>query len=199
MNSSYKVFLATLFACLALSACVSGPEIEPAKVKFRLVYEGFRDYHVLAYGEAKDVKIEGNEDAQFLRDPKVLTVVAGEEMHVICAQSYIWFRRGLSSGVYIDCPGPLTIKYISIDKGEPGTSSFDDVKQDVEQDVPDGKIPYYSEKFVLMDKHNGMPMIYTNYRIETEDGMIIRGVSNNEGGTLRVFSYIAQKLNLLIE
>jgi len=109
-------------------------------------------------------------------------------MLINCAGAYIRLKGGK---VDVHCPGNISIK--SAGHSFSGPTSL----KAPAPEMPQAKEPY-SEQFEVKDKHTGELMVYTPYRLELPNGKIIRGITDGQGRTVRVFANSMHDVKLFL-
>jgi type VI secretion system secreted protein VgrG len=56
----------------------------------------------------------------------------------------------------------------------------------------------YNQAFVVRDEETGKPMAHVTYRLETEQGVVVSGITDAEGRTQRVFTRKQEVLKLFL-
>jgi type VI secretion system secreted protein VgrG len=112
----------------------------------------------------KDISIESTED-------KVI-ITAGQELLLKCGGAYIKLSGG---NIELGCPGNILFKCTNAQKM--GAANIDSVPTE----LPGG----FGGGFILTDE-NGVPQAATPYRMKTEDGEILSGVTDKDGKTAAI-------------
>ncbi|MBM3114921.1 type VI secretion system Vgr family protein [Jeongeupia naejangsanensis] len=143
---------------------------------------------VYLQAQADNIDINAAKDIQQTANQKI-TVNAGQEILLTAGGGYIRLKGG---NIEIHCPGKIDVK---------GASHSFDGPASLNSALPSAPPPKerYHEQFVVTDKHSGLPMVHTPYRIETADGKVFHGVTDGEGRTSRIHTASAQQLKLFLD
>ncbi|AOY01993.1 type VI secretion system Vgr family protein [Jeongeupia sp. USM3] len=143
---------------------------------------------VYLQAQTDNIDINAAKDIQQTANQKI-TVNAGQEILLTAGGGYIRLKGG---NIEIHCPGKIDVK---------GASHSFDGPASLNSALPSAPPPKerYHEQFVVTDKHSGLPMVHTPYRIETADGKVFHGVTDGEGRTSRIHTASAQQLKLFLD
>ena len=107
--------------------------------------------------------------------------------------AYIKIKDG---SIELGAPGAVNIKNDNLSWG--GSASLEQALQPMTVADPEFQNPM-SERFQVIDKTSKQPKTHVPYRIESEDGTVVRGVTDAEGYTQSHFGLEQQKINLFFE
>ncbi|AJJ11134.1 Rhs element Vgr family protein [Yersinia rohdei] len=149
------------------------------------------------------IDIQAQTDALRLQSDKVMNInsVSGEII-LNASQGITLTSKGgayikLKDGaIEIGAPGKISLKSSNIDWG--GSSSLEEALKPVTVTDPQYKYPM-AERFQVLDKHSGQSKAYIPYRIEAEDGSIIRGVTDKNGYTQGHYGVAPQSIKIFFE
>lgn len=107
--------------------------------------------------------------------------------------AYIKIKDG---SIELGAPGAVSIKNDNISWG--GSASLDKALEPMTIADPEFKNPM-SERFQVVDKTTKQPKSHVPYRIEAEDGSVVRGVTDQNGYTQQHSGLEQQKIQLFFE
>jgi len=107
--------------------------------------------------------------------------------------AYIKLKDG---SIEIGAPGKLNLKSSNISWG--GSGSLEEALQPMTVTDPEYKFPM-SERFQVLDKHSNQPKAHIAYRMETSEGTVIRGVTDENGYTQSHHGVDPQSVKLFFE
>ena len=122
------------------------------------------------------ISVNAQQDIDIQSSENKVTVSAHQELVLACGGAYIKLSGG---NIELGCPGNILLKCTNAQKM--GAASFDITPKE----MPVG----FGGGFILTDK-KGIPQPQTPYRITTEEGEILQGVTDDEGKTAPVYTSI---------
>ncbi|GLS03726.1 type IV secretion protein Rhs [Chitiniphilus shinanonensis] len=145
--------------------------------------------HARLHALSGDVEIVGDKNLRIYANKEKLEAVAKQELLLTCGGAYIRLAGG---NIEIHAPGAESFKAASFSFTGPTSLSK------VAPPAPPPKERYH-EQFVVTDKHTGLPLVHTPYRVETADGQVFHGVTDGEGRTTRIHTPDARQLKLYLD
>lgn len=149
------------------------------------------------------VDIQAQTDAMRLQSDKTMTLNSvNSEIILNAAQgitltstggAYIKIKNG---SVEIGAPGKIDLKSANILWG--GVSSLEKALQPMMVEDPQFKYPM-NERFQVLDKNNDQPKALIPYRIETADGVTLRGMTDENGYTQCHYGVDPKSIKLFFE
>ncbi|HHH2819430.1 TPA: type VI secretion system Vgr family protein [Enterobacter hormaechei subsp. hoffmannii] len=149
------------------------------------------------------VDIQAQTDAMRLQSDKTLNLNSvNSEIILNAAQgitltstggAYIKIKDG---SVEIGAPGKIDLKSANILWG--GISSLEKALKPMTVEDPQFKYPM-NERFQVLDKNTNQPKALIPYRIETADGMTLRGITDENGYTQCHYGVDPKSIKLFIE
>jgi type VI secretion system secreted protein VgrG len=146
--------------------------------------------------KGKHITQAQTDDIEINADQSV-TITASHDHVMIAADKHITLTSGggyikiADGNIQIHCPGTIDMK--SGNYTLAGPASFSATLPALPQ------TKFYDEQFVIRDKHTGVPMPYVTYRIETDDGETIHGMTDENGQTERVMSDKSKSVKIYVE
>ncbi len=107
--------------------------------------------------------------------------------------AYIKIKNG---SIEIGAPGKIDLKSLNILWG--GTSSLENALEPMSIEDPQFKYPM-NERFQVVDKNTKRPKAFIPYRIETSDGTIVRGMTDENGYTQCHYGLDPESIKLFFE
>ncbi|MEM0706047.1 type VI secretion system tip protein VgrG [Enterobacter quasihormaechei] len=107
--------------------------------------------------------------------------------------AYIKIKDG---SVEIGAPGKISLKSANISWG--GVSSLEKALQPMMIEDPQFKYPM-NERFQVLDKNSNQPKAFIPYRIETADGVTLRGMTDENGYTQCHYGIDPKSIKLFFE
>ncbi|CAG8863304.1 hypothetical protein PS627_00240 [Pseudomonas fluorescens] len=148
------------------------------------------------------VEVQAQSDAMGLQSDKDLTLKSiNGEMHLNAQHGITLVSRGayikLKDGsIEIGAPGELRIRNDHVEWG--GAASVDKALSQMVLKDPVYKYPTQG-RFQVKDKESDVPKAHVGYRIEAEDGTVVRGVTDENGYTQRHHGLDPQSMKLFFE
>ncbi|MCW4909351.1 DUF2345 domain-containing protein [Enterobacter hormaechei] len=149
------------------------------------------------------VDIQAQTDAMRLQSDKTMTLNSvNSEIILNAAQgitltstggAYIKIKNG---SVEIGAPGKIDLKSANILWG--GVSSLEKALQPMMVEDPQFKYPM-NERFQVLDKNTDQPKALIPYRIETADGVTLRGMTDENGYTQCHYGVDPKSIKLFFE
>ena len=127
--------------------------------------------------QAQDDNIEAvaRQDIKITSAEGEIIVTAAKELVLTCGEAYIKISGG---NIELGAPGNILLKATNVQKMGSASLSV------VPPEIPKG----FNEFFILADEETGKPRPYFPYRIITPDGEELKGRTDHEGKTMRVYS-----------
>ena len=148
------------------------------------------------------ISIQAQTDAMTLQSDQMMSInsVSGEIV-VNAAQGITLVSKGAyikikDGSIEIGAPGTIKLKNDNISWG--GAASLGAALQPMSVEDPAYKYPMQGG-FQVIDKATSEPKAYIPYRIETEDGSVLRGVTDKNGFTQSHYGIDPQKIQLFFE
>lgn len=148
------------------------------------------------------ISIQAQTDAMTLQSDQMMSInsVSGEIV-VNAAQGITLVSKGAyikikDGSVEIGAPGTIKLKNDNISWG--GTASLSAALQPMSVEDPAYKYPMQGG-FQVIDKTTSEPKAYIPYRIETDDGSVLRGVTDKNGFTQSHYGIDPQNIKLFFE
>jgi type VI secretion system secreted protein VgrG len=132
---------------------------------------------------------------EILADESVTITSSNDEIH-ISAKDTIVLKAGQSSvtlkggDITFACPGTFSVKGAGNAFEGPGRGSLPG------EALPDDRVKFLDEAFVLKDADTGAPMANIPYRITRPDGSIEHGITDDQGHTHIVLGTDTEALNI---
>jgi type VI secretion system secreted protein VgrG len=145
------------------------------------------------------VSIQAHTNQMELLSDQSMTITATDEGIDILAKDHIILTAGktqitLKGGdITLACPGKFTVK-----ASQHPFSAGESKKAELVK-LPDTRLQFFDEAFVLKSKQTGKPMRYIKYKIKRADGSIEEGVTDELGRTHLVASTESEKISIEIE
>jgi type VI secretion system secreted protein VgrG len=118
---------------------------------------------------------------------------AAQGITLMSGGAYIKIKDG---AVEIGAPGKIALKSEDIKWG--GSGSLEQALSPATVSDPAYKFPV-NGSFQVKDKEDGLPVPYINYRIETDSGEVIRGVTDENGFTQSHYGLDPKSIKLFFE
>lgn len=148
------------------------------------------------------ISIQAQTDAMTLQSDQMMSInsVSGEIV-VNAAQGITLVSKGAyikikDGSIEIGAPGTIKLKNDNISWG--GTASLSAALQHMSVEDPAYKYPMQGG-FQVIDKTTSEPKAYIPYRIETDDGSVLRGVTDKNGFTQSHYGIDPQNIKLFFE
>lgn len=148
------------------------------------------------------ISIQAQTDAMTLQSDQMMSInsVSGEIV-VNAAQGITLVSKGAyikikDGSIEIGAPGTIKLKNDNISWG--GTASLSAALQPMSVEDPAYKYPMQGG-FQVIDKTTSEPKAYIPYRIETDDGSVLRGVTDKNGFTQSHYGIDPQNIKLFFE
>ncbi len=148
------------------------------------------------------ISIQAQTDAMTLQSDQMMSInsVSGEIV-VNAAQGITLVSKGAyikikDGSIEIGAPGTIKLKNDNISWG--GTASLSASLQPMSVEDPAYKYPMQGG-FQVIDKTTSEPKAYIPYRIETDDGSVLRGVTDKNGFTQSHYGIDPQNIKLFFE
>ncbi|TBL87526.1 type VI secretion system Vgr family protein [Hafnia alvei] len=148
------------------------------------------------------ISIQAQTDAMTLQSDQMMSInsVSGEIV-VNAAQGITLVSKGAyikikDGSIEIGAPGAIKLKNDNISWG--GAASLSAALQPMYVEDPAYKYPMQGG-FQVIDKATSEPKAYIPYRIETEDGSVLRGVTDKNGFTQSHYGIDPQNIQLFFE
>lgn len=148
------------------------------------------------------ISIQAQTDAMTLQSDQMMSInsVSGEIV-VNAAQGITLVSKGAyikikDGSIEIGAPGTIKLKNDNISWG--GTASLSAALQPMSVEDPAYKYPMQGG-FQVIDKTTSEPKAYIPYRIETDDGSVLRGVTDKNGFTHSHYGIDPQNIKLFFE
>ena len=122
---------------------------------------------------------------EILADQSITVTSSNDEIHIL-AREKIVLQAGQSSvtldgqNITFTCPGMFSVKGSGNAFMGPGSSPAQS------EALPDSRVKIYDEQFRAVDKVSSMPLANQPYRIETMQGDVFEGVTDDQGRTFRI-------------
>jgi type VI secretion system secreted protein VgrG len=132
---------------------------------------------------------------EILADDSVTITSSNDEIHIF-AKDTIVLKAGQSSvtlkggDITFACPGTFSVKGAGNAFEGPGSGSLPG------EALPDDRVKFLDEAFVLKDADTGAPMANIPYRITRSDGSIEHGITDDQGHTHIVLGADTEALNI---
>lgn len=148
------------------------------------------------------ISIQAQTDSMTLQSDQMMSInsVSGEIV-VNAAQGITLVSKGAyikikDGSIEIGAPGTIKLKNDNISWG--GTASLSASLQPMSVEDPAYKYPMQGG-FQVIDKTTNEPKAYIPYRIETDDGSVLRGVTDKNGFTQSHYGIDPQNIKLFFE
>jgi len=151
---------------------------------------------IKSIAQAGTQTIQANTDQmEILADQSITITSSNDEIHIL-AKEKIVLQAGQSSvtlegdNITFACPGKFSVKGSGSAFLGPGSSPAQS------EALPDSRVKMFDETFRAVDKVSGMPIANQPYRIETMQGDVFEGVTDDQGRTSRIPTTDPQSVKL---
>jgi len=137
--------------------------------------------------QGKNIFQAHSDNIQIAADKNV-SITTSHDHVTISGNQYVTLTSGgayikLADGnIDIHCPGVVSIKGGNHSLTGPANMGF------AFPDLPKSKLEHFSQKLLLTNQKTGKPHQHMPYYIETAEGKVYSGYTDDEGHTLRVFT-----------
>ena len=121
-----------------------------------------------------------------------IEIMAQKAITIKCQGAYIKLANG---SVEIGCPGGVIYKSGSVSYSSAGSQSGSASLK--ASNLANTNL--YSQQFRIIDERTKEPRAFVPYRIEVSDGEIIRGISDENGYTERIYGMSKKNVKIIIE
>ena len=154
-----------------------------------------QSYGMKLFAGKNKMEIQAQNDAMDIFSKKELQIVSTDDEIKILAKKKVTINVGGSQfeirpdGIYLSTSGDFDVK--AAKHGFDGPSKVNTKLPSME--------PYYTGRYVLLDKETDKPIPHYNYELKLEDGRRITGKTNEKGETLLVNTTTEQKVEIIEE
>ncbi|WP_042321739.1 type VI secretion system Vgr family protein [Enterobacter cancerogenus] len=144
--------------------------------------------------QTDEIRVQSDKDMQInsINGEIVLSAAKGIIL-TSTGGAYIKIKNG---SIEIGAPGKIDLKSLNILWG--GTSSLENALEPMSIEDPQFKYPM-NERFQVVDKNTKRPKAFIPYRIETSDGTIVRGMTDENGYTQCDYGLDPESIKLFFE
>ncbi|HFQ9141045.1 type VI secretion system Vgr family protein [Enterobacter cancerogenus] len=144
--------------------------------------------------QTDEIRVQSDKDMQInsINGEIVLSAAKGIIL-TSTGGAYIKIKNG---SIEIGAPGKIDLKSLNILWG--GTSSLENALEPMSIEDPQFKYPM-NERFQVVDKNTKRPKAFIPYRIETSDGTIVRGMTDENGYTQCHYGLDPESIKLFFE
>ena len=144
--------------------------------------------------QTDEIRVQSDKDMQInsINGEIVLSAAKGIIL-TSTGGAYIKIKNG---SIEIGAPGKIDLKSLNILWG--GTSSLENALEPMSIEDPQFKYPM-NERFQVVDKNTKRPKALIPYRIETSDGTIVRGMTDENGYTQCHYGLDPESIKLFFE
>lgn len=144
--------------------------------------------------QTDEIRVQSDKDMQLnsINGEIVLNAAKGITL-TSTGGAYIKIKNG---SVEIGAPGKIDLKSLNILWG--GTSSLENALEPMSIEDPQFKYSM-NERFQVVDKNTKQPKALIPYRIETSDGTIVRGMTDENGYTQCHYGFDPESIKLFFE
>lgn len=144
--------------------------------------------------QTDEIRVQSDKDMQInsINGEVVLSAAKGIIL-TSTGGAYIKIKNG---SIEIGAPGKIDLKSLNILWG--GTSSLENALEPMSIEDPQFKYPM-NERFQVVDKNTKRPKAFIPYRIETSDGTIVRGMTDENGYTQCHYGLDPESIKLFFE
>ncbi|MGU7776108.1 type VI secretion system Vgr family protein [Burkholderia sp. MR1-5-21] len=139
--------------------------------------------------QTDNVEVTAQKTVRILSATQTVEAVAKREVLLTSGGAYIRIKDG---SIEIHAPGKIDIKGASHAFSGP-TSLSEPLPQ-----MPSGE-GAYNEQFRIHDRHSGEAAPYVRYRIETAEGKVFEGMTDEKGLTSRIMTASPQSLKVFLD
>ncbi|NYH23025.1 type VI secretion system secreted protein VgrG [Paraburkholderia bryophila] len=139
--------------------------------------------------QSDNIEITAQKSLKLLSATEKIEVVAKQDILLTSGGAYIRITGG---NIEIHAPGKIDIK--GSDHSFAGPTSLSTKPPT----LPSGEGPY-NEQFKIHDKHTGDAAPYVRYRIETAEGKVFEGMTDEQGLTSRIMTGTPSALKVFLD
>lgn len=139
--------------------------------------------------QSDNVEITAQKSVKLISATEQIEVVAKQDILLTSGGAYIRLKDG---NIEIHAPGKIDIKGASHSFAGP-TSLSSPLPT-----MPNGEGPF-NEQFKIHDKTSGDPAQYVRYRIETAEGKVFEGMTDDQGLTSRIMTSAPSALKVFLD
>ncbi|MDR6410765.1 UNVERIFIED_ORG: type VI secretion system secreted protein VgrG [Burkholderia sp. 1595] len=139
--------------------------------------------------QSDNIEVTAQKSLKLLSAMEKIEVVAKQDILLTSGGAYIRIKDG---NIEIHAPGKIDIKGSSHSFAGPTSLSSKPPT------LPSGEGPY-NEQFKIHDKHTGDPAPYVRYRVETAEGKVFEGMTDEQGLTSRIMTSAPSALKVFLD
>ncbi|CAB3736210.1 hypothetical protein LMG24238_06207 [Paraburkholderia sediminicola] len=139
--------------------------------------------------QSDNIEVTAQKSLKLLSATEKIEVVAKQDILLTSGGAYIRIKDG---NIEIHAPGKIDIKGSSHSFAGPTSLSSKPSA------LPSGEGPY-NEQFKIHDKHTGDPAPYVRYRVETAEGKVFEGMTDEQGLTSRIMTSAPSALKVFLD
>ncbi|MFM0157479.1 type VI secretion system Vgr family protein [Paraburkholderia sediminicola] len=139
--------------------------------------------------QSDNIEVTAQKSLKLLSATEKVEVVAKQDILLTSGGAYIRIKDG---NIEIHAPGKIDIK--GSDHSFAGPTSLSSKPPA----LPSGEGPY-NEQFRIHDKHTGDPAPYVRYRVETAEGKVFEGMTDEQGLTSRIMTSTPSALKVFLD
>jgi type VI secretion system secreted protein VgrG len=139
--------------------------------------------------QSDNIEVIAQKSLKLISATEKVEVVAKQDILLTSGGAYIRIRDG---NIEIHAPGKIDIKGSSHAFAGPTSLSSKPPT------LPSGEGPY-NEQFKIHDKHTGDPASYVRYRVETAEGKVFEGMTDEQGLTSRIMTSAPSALKVFLD
>ena len=139
--------------------------------------------------QSDNIEVTAQKSLKLLSAMEKVEVVAKQDILLTSGGAYIRIKDG---NIEIHAPGKIDIKGSSHSFAGPTSLSSKPPT------LPSGEGPY-NEQFKIHDKHTGDPAPYVRYRVETAEGKVFEGMTDEQGLTSRIMTSAPSALKVFLD
>ncbi|OWJ57690.1 type VI secretion system Vgr family protein [Paraburkholderia caledonica] len=139
--------------------------------------------------QSDNIEVTAQKSLKLISATEKVEVVAKQDILLTSGGAYIRIRDG---NIEIHAPGKIDIKGSSHAFAGPTSLSSKPPT------LPSGEGPY-NEQFKIHDKHTGDPAPYVRYRVETAEGKVFEGMTDEQGLTSRIMTSAPSALKVFLD
>ena len=154
-----------------------------------------QSYGMKLFAGKDKLEIQAQNDAMSILSKKELQIVSTDDEIKILAKKKVIINVGGSQfeirpdGIYLTTAGEFDVKASVHNLNGPST---------INAKLPSMN-PYYTGRYVFLDKETNAPIAHHNYELKLEDGRRITGKTNAQGETLLINTLTEQKVEIIEE